>query len=180
MRAFVSKHLKVIVAVVVTFAVATAVPSLGAGGFDAHNARKIGGHTLSQLSSTTYTRVVDEISHFNRCKYTALIHRAVRVPAAGYLTVSSEIGASRDTSDPDEAILITQIRIDGKPISTPTAVNLENDGIFDETAVNEGVARVKKGPRSVQVMAKECSSGVAFIDTRQLVTQFSPTGSIRR
>jgi hypothetical protein len=180
MRAFLSKHAKVIAAVVVTFAVATAVPSLGAGGFDANNARKIGGHTLGQLSSTTYAVTKAPINDFDRCRFRDIMRRKVKAPASGFLTVSSEVSAARQTTHDQEGLLVTRLRVNGKIVSTESAVNLENDGTIDATNVNEGVARVRKGIRTVAVQAKECSRGSAFITSRQLVTQFSPSGSIRR
>jgi hypothetical protein len=180
MREFVSKHLKVIVAIVVTFVVATAIPSLGAGGFDAHNARKVGGHTLDQLSSTTYLRVKAQLNDFDGCRFRDILRRKVRVPAPGYLTVSSMVGAARQTGDDGEGLLVTRLLVGGKIVSNESAVNLENDGLLDATNVNQGVARVKKGLRTVRIAARECGPGAAFIVSRQLVTQFSPTGAIRR
>jgi hypothetical protein len=180
MREFLSKHLKVIVAVAVTFAVATAVPSLGAGGFDSDNAHKVGGHTLHQLSSTSYVRSHVHIDDFNGCHYRDILIRKINVPAAGYLAVTSTVAATRDTDAADEALLVTRLVVDGKKVSSPSAVNLENDGLNDATNVNQGVAKVKKGKSAVKIQAKECGDGMAFVLDRQLVTQYSPTGSIRR
>jgi hypothetical protein len=180
MRAFVSKHLKVIVAVVVTFAVATAIPSLGAGGFDANNAHRVGGHKLDQLSSTSYVRASRVIDDFDGCHYAVILKRRVTAPAAGYLTLTSTVAAARSTDDVDNALLVTRLVVGGKTVSSPSAVNLENDGVLDATNVNQGVAKVRRGHPVVKIQAKECADGMAFILDRQLIAQFSPTGSIHR
>jgi|tagenome__1003787_1003787.scaffolds.fasta_scaffold20040087_1 hypothetical protein len=180
MRAFVSQHLKVIVAVVVTLVVATAVPTLAAGGFDADNARRVGGHKLDQLSSTSYVRVHRVIDDFDGCHYSPILKRRVSAPANGYLTVTSTVAAARSTDDVNPALLVTRLMVDGKTASSPSSVNLENDGVLDATNVNQGVAKVKRGRRVVTIQAKECGDGIAFILDRQLIAQYSPTGSIRR
>jgi hypothetical protein len=178
MREFISKNIKLILAVVVTFAVATAVPSLAAGGFDAHNAKKVGGHTLKQLSKTSYGAATTAIDDFNSCSFADIYTRQAGVPAAGYLTLTSTVGAARDADDADEGVLTTRLVVDGHVVSREMSVNLENNGVRDATNVNEGVAKVSKGFHTIKIQGSECSGGMAFITDRQIVTQFSPNGLI--
>lgn len=178
MSNLITRNAKTIVAVVATIGVVSAGAAVAGGGFDATNAKKVGGLSVKQLSKSTYGVANGSLDNFDNCTFQPVYTRQAGVPAAGYLTLTSTVNASRDTDDPDEGLLGTRLVVDGAVVSTETWGNLENDGVRDASIVNEGVAKVSKGFHTIQIQAAECGNGMAFVTNRQIVTQFSPNGLI--
>jgi len=88
------------------------------------------------------------------------------------------IGAARDADNPNPATLTARIRLGRTVASNDVSTHLSSDGAQDGHVSLSGMAPVaKKGRKTVSLVAKECTSGMAYIVNSSIQTLYVPFGS---
>lgn len=164
-------------ALLATGAIALAAPGMSKAAFDAVNAHKVDGLHADQLNKIQYFEATTTFDNFDTCDYTTVLSRIFVTTRKGVVSVHGAVSAARDTDNANEGILTTRILVDGQVASVPSSGNLENNGTQDATVVNFGGRKVPAGTHTLELQAKECGTGMAFITTESMLASFSPFGT---
>lgn len=163
------RHVPVAAAIVLTAAVTATAPVIAAthGGAAKSTAPTV----KASMARTTVA-----VDNFDTCAFTTIFSDIVNVPAAGFLEVWGSVSASRDTDNPNPAVLTTRIMVGAKPATIETSAHLVDDGTDDNNISMSGGVPVSKGAKTVAIQAYECTSGAAYIDSQSLSALYVKNG----
>lgn len=159
-------------------AVAFAAPTTAKGIFDARNAHRVDGYHAIQLNKVQYYAQEQTFDNFDTCTFTTLMTKTFKAPKKGKVILAGQVNAARDAGNADEGILTVRVLVNGNPATAPGSTNLENAGVLDSAAMTIGGAKVVRGANTLELQAKECGSGMAFITSQSLTVNYSPFGAV--
>ncbi len=127
-------------------------PSLASSG----SAEQVRSDTRTPVIQTkaTFKEAPGFLDGFDSCAFTTVLTHTVSAPRSGYLQVTGNASAARDTDDPHNALL--------------------GDGSMSTS----GLVKVPKGKSTVRLRLSECEAGMAFVVERALLAQYHRFGTV--
>ena len=150
--------------------------ALQAGSAPKVNADKVDGLQANQLVRAATISSTTAIDDFDTCAMTTVLSKSVTAPANGILMVWGTIEASKDFTDPDNALLEAQVAVGGAAATVANSAYLHFLGTGEATIAVSGAVPVTAGSKAVVLQAQECSAGMAYIVNRSITTLFVPFG----
>lgn len=140
------------------------------------NADRLNGYQAKDLVRASSSRSLVAVDDFDTCPFSTVLTMKVAAPKSGYLEVWGSLGAARDVSFTDDALLTGQVKVGKKVAATELSTHLTGSGTRDSHVALSGMIPVKKGLRTVKLQASECTTGAAYIASRSLSSMFVPFG----
>ncbi len=133
--------------------------------------------TLIQ-NQATFKEAPGFLDGFDSCGPTTVLTHVVNAPRAGYLQVTGNASAARDTDNPNHALLRADVTVNGRQATPVAQTLLTIDGLGDGSVSTSGLVPVPQGNSTVRLRLSECEAGMAFVVERALLTEYHRFGKI--